>query len=40
MLISVSNWSTDEDDVDRSVDAFLRCAWVLATNLRPRRKPA
>src|SRR6266508_4285439 len=25
MRISVSNWSTDEDDVDRSVDAVLRC---------------
>jgi hypothetical protein len=24
--ISVSNWSTDEDDVDRSVRAILRCA--------------
>jgi len=26
MRISVSNWSTSEDDVDRSVDAILRCA--------------
>ena len=26
MRISVSNWSTDEDDVDRSVLAILRCA--------------
>jgi glutamate/tyrosine decarboxylase-like PLP-dependent enzyme len=26
MRISVSNWSTDEDDVDRSVAAILRCA--------------
>ena len=26
MRISVSNWSTDEDDVDRSVEAILRCA--------------
>ena len=25
MRISVSNWSTDEDDVDRSADAVLRC---------------
>jgi glutamate/tyrosine decarboxylase-like PLP-dependent enzyme len=25
MRISVSNWSTDEEDVDRSVDAVLRC---------------
>jgi glutamate/tyrosine decarboxylase-like PLP-dependent enzyme len=25
MRISVSNWSTDESDVDRSVDAILRC---------------
>jgi hypothetical protein len=24
--ISVSNWSTDESDVDRSVAAILRCA--------------
>ncbi|GAA1297336.1 aspartate aminotransferase family protein [Planotetraspora silvatica] len=26
MRISVSNWSTDQDDVDRSVEAILRCA--------------
>jgi glutamate/tyrosine decarboxylase-like PLP-dependent enzyme len=26
MRISVSNWSTDQDDVDRSVAAILRCA--------------
>ncbi|MGH8930075.1 MAG: pyridoxal phosphate-dependent decarboxylase family protein [Egibacteraceae bacterium] len=26
MRISVSNWSTTEDDVDRSVEAILRCA--------------
>lgn len=26
MRISVSNWSTDEDDVDRSLEAILRCA--------------
>jgi hypothetical protein len=26
MRISVSNWSTDETDVDRSVQAILRCA--------------
>ena len=25
MRISVSNWSTDEADVDRSVEAILRC---------------
>ena len=25
MRISVSNWSTDEADVDRSVAAVLRC---------------
>jgi len=25
MRISVSNWSTDESDVDRSVDAILGC---------------
>jgi len=46
---SVSNWSTDEDDVDRSVDAILRCAsaslgredrWlrVVATNLGSARR--
>ncbi len=26
MRISVLNWSTDESDVDRSVEAILRCA--------------
>ena len=26
MRIAVSNWSTTEDDVDRSVAAILRCA--------------
>jgi hypothetical protein len=25
MRISVSNWSTDEADVDHSVEAILRC---------------
>jgi hypothetical protein len=25
MRISVTNWSTDEDDVDRSVAAIIRC---------------
>jgi hypothetical protein len=25
MRISVTNWSTDADDVDRSVEAILRC---------------
>ena len=31
MRISVSNWSTSEDDVDRSVAAILRCAREGAT---------
>jgi hypothetical protein len=26
MRISVSNWSTTADDIDRSADAILRCA--------------
>ena len=26
MRISVSDWATDEDDVDRAVEALLRCA--------------
>jgi hypothetical protein len=26
MRISVSNWSTDQADVDRAVAAILRCA--------------
>jgi hypothetical protein len=26
MRISVSNWSTTEDDVDRSIEAIVRCA--------------
>jgi hypothetical protein len=26
MRISVSNWSTDEHDIDQSVRAILRCA--------------
>jgi glutamate/tyrosine decarboxylase-like PLP-dependent enzyme len=26
MRISVSNWSTDEEDVDKSVAAIVRCA--------------
>jgi hypothetical protein len=26
MRISVSNWSTDETDIDRAVQAILRCA--------------
>jgi hypothetical protein len=26
MRISVSNWSTDEEDVDQSVAEILRCA--------------
>jgi len=25
MRISVSNWSTTEEDIDRSADAILRC---------------
>ena len=28
MRISVSNWSTSEDDIDMSADAILRCAEV------------
>jgi hypothetical protein len=35
MRISVSNWSTTEDDVDRSVDAIARCARVLAERTAP-----
>jgi hypothetical protein len=30
MRISVSNWSTDEGDVDRSVQAILRAAQIEA----------
>ena len=26
MRISVSNWSTSEEDIDRSAEAILRCA--------------
>ena len=26
MRISIADWATDEDDVDRAVDALLRCA--------------
>ncbi len=26
MRISVSDWATDEDDIDRAVEALLRCA--------------
>jgi hypothetical protein len=26
MRISVSNWSTTEEDIDRSAEAILRCA--------------
>jgi len=31
MRISVSNWSTTDEDADRSVDAILRC-YAAATN--------
>jgi glutamate/tyrosine decarboxylase-like PLP-dependent enzyme len=31
MRISVSNWSTTEADVDRTVDAILRCAAAVAS---------
>jgi hypothetical protein len=27
MRISVSNWTTDESDIDRSADAVLRCLY-------------
>jgi hypothetical protein len=30
MRISVSNWSTTEDDVDRSVDSIVRAARAAA----------
>jgi hypothetical protein len=26
MRISVADWATDEEDVDRAVDGLLRCA--------------
>lgn len=32
MRISVSNWSTDSGDVDRSVRAILRCATEAAAD--------
>jgi glutamate/tyrosine decarboxylase-like PLP-dependent enzyme len=35
MRISVSNWSTTEADADISVEAILRCAREVATNLAP-----
>jgi glutamate/tyrosine decarboxylase-like PLP-dependent enzyme len=35
MRISVSNWTTDEDDVDRTLDAMLRCADQVASAPRP-----
>jgi glutamate/tyrosine decarboxylase-like PLP-dependent enzyme len=31
MRISVSNWSTTEDDIDRSIDAIVRCYRDLRT---------
>jgi hypothetical protein len=34
MRISVSNWTTDEADVDRSVEAILRCARTTARSRR------
>jgi len=37
MRISVSNWSTDENDVDRSVEAILRSASIDAANPAARR---
>jgi hypothetical protein len=30
MRISVSDWATDEDDVDRTVAAMLRCHEAVA----------
>ncbi len=36
MRVSVSNWSTTEADVDRSVEAILRVAGSPAANRRPR----
>jgi glutamate/tyrosine decarboxylase-like PLP-dependent enzyme len=35
MRISVSNWSTTEADVDRSLDAIVRCARVLTVAKAP-----
>jgi hypothetical protein len=40
MRISVSNWSTDEADVDRSVEAILRCARAAAGSPRGHELPA
>jgi hypothetical protein len=34
MRISVSNWSTDEADVDRSVEAVLDCASAIGSPSR------
>ena len=39
MRISVTNWSTDEADVDRSVAAILRCARPAAGHEPTRRAP-
>jgi hypothetical protein len=30
MRISVSDWATDNNDVDRAIEAMLRCADVVA----------
>ena len=40
MRISVSNWSTDEADVDRSAEAILRCARAAAGSRRGHQLPA
>ena len=40
MRISVSNWSTDEADVDRSVEAILRCARAATGSPRGHELPA
>jgi hypothetical protein len=39
MRISVTNWSTDEADVDRSVAAILCCARPAAGHEPTRRAP-
>src|SRR6478736_6668670 len=40
MRISVSNWSTDEADVDRSVEAILRCVRAATGSPRGHELPA
>jgi hypothetical protein len=40
MRISVSNWSSDEADVDRSIQAILRCARAAAGSRRGHKLPA